>query len=87
VKYAPIAEKTRFWVCQSKKFGGETETSPLTSFRSSTAITRSASGNGSGRRSTPRIRLKMAVFAPIASASVATAVAVKPGLFERLRTA
>src|ERR1700719_1064115 len=36
---------------------------------------------------TPSTRLKMAVFAPIPSASVAMAIALKPGLFRSIRPA
>src|ERR687897_377847 len=40
---------------------------------------RSGSSNGSGRRTTPLTTLKMAVVAPVASASVRMAAAAKPG--------
>ena len=47
----------------------------------------SASGYGSGLISTPYTTLKIAVVAPIPSASVNTAAAVKPGWRRRPRTA
>ena len=40
-------------------------------------------GKASGRRSTPLTTLKMAVFAPMPSASVRMAIAVNPGLFDK----
>src|SRR5207249_9281147 len=48
---------------------------------------RSASGKGNGRNKTPFTTLKMAVFAPMPSASVSTATAVKPGFFRNCRKA
>ena len=48
-------------------------------------ITRSGSGKGSGRSNTALTTLKIAVFAPIPSARVITAIAVKPGRFSKLR--
>src|SRR5437773_578136 len=42
---------------------------------------------GSGRSSTALTKLKMAVFAPMPSASVSTATAVKPGFFSNWRKA
>ena len=47
----------------------------------------SASGYGRGRSSTALTTVKMAVLAPIPSASVSTATAVNPGLFSIVRTA
>src|SRR2546427_7916550 len=47
----------------------------------------SGSRNGNGRRSTAFMTLKIAVFAPIPSASVSTATAVKPGFFSSWRKA
>ena len=41
--------------------------------------------NGSGRRRMVLTKLKMAVFAPMPSASVSTATAVKPGFFSNWR--
>src|SRR5207302_7143708 len=48
---------------------------------------RSEAENGNGRSSTPFTTLKIAVFAPIPSASVSTATAVKPGFFNSWRNA
>jgi hypothetical protein len=47
----------------------------------------SDSGYGSGRSSTAFTTLKMAVFAPIPSASATTAMMVKPGAFASMRSA
>src|SRR6266446_7290373 len=47
----------------------------------------SGSGYGSAFSNTPLITLKMAVFAPMPSASVSTATAVKPGFFSNWRKA
>jgi hypothetical protein len=46
---------------------------------------RSGCGNGSGRNSVALTTLKIAVFAPIPSASIITASAVKPGFFHNIR--
>ena len=43
------------------------------------ATSSSGAGNGSGFKRTALTTLKMAVFAPIPSASVSTATSVKPG--------
>src|SRR6266576_569377 len=43
--------------------------------------------NGRGRRRMVLTKLKMAVFAPMPSASVSTATAVKPGFFSSWRKA
>ena len=48
---------------------------------------RSASAYGSGRSSTAFTTLKMAVVAPIPSASVSTATSVKPGVLRKARMA
>src|SRR5438034_2680088 len=53
----------------------------------STTNSRSGSGNESGRNKTALTTLKMAVFAPMPSASVSTATAVKPGFFSNWRMA
>jgi hypothetical protein len=52
-----------------------------------TETTLSASGYGSGLKSTPLTTEKMAVFAPMPSASVTTATAAKPGRFKSVRKA
>ena len=54
---------------------------------SASTISRSGRGNGSGRSNTPSTIEKIAVVAPIPSASISTAVATKPGDFNRWRTA
>src|SRR6185295_10209592 len=46
----------------------------------------SGSGTGSERNSTGLTTLKMAVFAPMPSASATSAVSVKPGVRSRLRS-
>ena len=48
-------------------------------------ISRSGSGYASGRSSTPFTTLKMAVFAPMPSASASIATAVKPGFLRSVR--
>src|SRR5215469_8096882 len=48
---------------------------------------RSDPGYGSGRSKTAFTTLKMAVFAPMPSASVRTVTAVKPGFFPSMRAA
>src|SRR5213080_766194 len=48
---------------------------------------RSEAGNGNGRNKTPFTTVKIAVFAPMPSASVNTATAVKPGFFNNWRKA
>ena len=54
---------------------------------SSTNITRSGSGYGSGWSSMALKKLNIAVFAPIESAIVAIAIAAKPGLERSVRRA
>src|SRR5467141_1739457 len=49
--------------------------------------TRAAPPKGKERSSTASTTLKMAVFAPMPSASVSTATAVKPGFFSNCRMA
>jgi hypothetical protein len=51
------------------------------------AMRRSGSRNGSGRRSIAFTALKMAVLAPMPIASVSTATAVKPGVRRKARRA
>jgi hypothetical protein len=48
---------------------------------------RSASGYGSGRSKTALTMLKIAVFAPMPSASVKIAITLKPGCFRSMRKA
>jgi hypothetical protein len=52
-----------------------------------TATSRSGSSKASGFSNTPYTTLKMAVVAPIPSASVRTATAEKPGCFQNIRAA
>src|SRR5436190_13985828 len=54
---------------------------------SETNTNRSGSWNGGGRRTTALITLKTAGLAPMPSASVSTATAVKPGFFSNWRKA
>src|SRR6266540_3381616 len=54
---------------------------------SETNTSRPGSLNGGGRSSTALTTLKIAVFAPMPSASVSTATAVKPGFFSSWRMA
>src|SRR5881296_1898923 len=54
---------------------------------SETNTSRPGSLNGGGRSSTALITLKTAVLAPMPSASVSTATAVKPGFFSSWRKA
>src|SRR5213075_1194318 len=54
---------------------------------SETNTSRPGSLNGGGRSSTALNTLKIAVFAPMPSASVSTATAVKPGFFSSWRKA
>src|SRR5947199_7590695 len=53
----------------------------------STTNSRSGSGNESGRNKKALTTLKIAVLAPMPSASVSTATAVKPGFFSNWRKA
>src|SRR5437667_8017502 len=54
---------------------------------SETNTSRPGSLNGGGRSSTALTMLKIAAFAPMPSASVSTATAVKPGFFSSWRKA
>ena len=45
------------------------------------------SGYGSGRSNTPSSTVKIAVVAPMPSASVITTTALNPGVFRSVRTA
>src|SRR6266540_1977746 len=60
---------------------------PRWGLRSHSVTSRSGSGYGSGLSNTPLMMLKIAVFAPMPSASVSTATAVKPGFFNSWRKA
>ncbi len=76
-----MAEKTEFCVCQSMKFAGETSSveTPVLRTVCETVTICSECGYGSGSNNTVSITLKMALFAPIPSARVSTAMKVKPG--------
>jgi hypothetical protein len=66
---------------QSRKFRGFTTflKYPRFGWHSHNCTSRVGSGKGSGRKSMASTTLNMAVFAPIPSASVTTAMAAKPG--------
>ena len=67
-------EEAKFWMCSL-------------SFLSFTTTSRSGSPNGSARKRTAFTTLKIAVVAPIPSASVSTAAAANMGVLLRVRTA
>src|SRR5438270_13541266 len=71
--------KTLLWAFQSRKLGHEIEISGWPIFDSWRVTMRCASGYGSGRSKTALTMLKIAVFAPMPSASVRTATRVNPG--------
>src|SRR6266513_5015913 len=75
--------------CQSSTFNPELRESVTPRLGLTEAIRTSRSGSryGSGRSNTALTTLKMAVFAPMPSASVSTATAVKPGFFRSWRKA
>src|SRR6266540_6758381 len=79
------------WFCerQSRKVAGETgvRSQPGSLELSKRRTSLSGSRYGSGLRSTPLTTLNMAVFAPMPSARVNTATAVKPGFFSSWRKA
>src|SRR6266516_7553109 len=88
----PIAARfsnTWFCACQSTKVPGATLKvgKPNFTLLSCNRTNRSGSGKESGRNKTPFTTLKMAVFAPMPSASVSTATAVKPGFLSNWRKA
>jgi hypothetical protein len=85
--HAPNCSTVRLRFSQSSRLRGETTLSRrlFSGFHSPRATSRPASGKGRGRSSTPFMKLKMAVFAPIPSASVSTATAEKPGFFKSER--
>jgi hypothetical protein len=84
--YAASAANVRFWIFQSRKFGGDTVCRPP---RIVSLISTMAAGAayGSGRSSTAWTTLKIAVFAPMPSASAAADTTVKPGLLRSMRKA
>src|SRR5437016_6108390 len=75
--------------CQSSTFNPELRESVTSRLGLTEAIRTSRSGSryGRGRSSTALTTLKIAVFAPMPSASVSTATAVKPGFLSNWRKA
>jgi hypothetical protein len=59
----------------------------LSGFSSKIRTSRSGSAYGSGRMSTPRATVNIAVLAPMPMARVATAASVNAGLRRRTRSA
>ena len=86
---APTRENERFHSANSKYSGGETQnwSNPSDGKRLVMNISRSGSGYPSGRRITPLTTEKMAVFAPMPSASVRIVTRANPGVRRRFRTA
>jgi hypothetical protein len=72
---------------QSRKSGSEALSRPMVGWRPQIRITRSGWRNGRGRSSTPSTALKMAVLAPMPSASVSIAVRAKTGCCRSERSA
>jgi hypothetical protein len=79
--YAPRSSNTRLMRRKSAMSGPDTGMAPgtMAGIASWTSASRSGSGKGSGRSRTALTTLKMAVVAPMPSASVTAATAVKPG--------
>ena len=86
---AAIDSNVRDWRAQSTKFAGATENvgQPRCRLFSNRMISRSLCGNGNGCSTTALTTLKMAVVAPMPSASVSRATAVKPGCCRSSRRA
>ena len=82
---AAKSAKLRLNSLRSRISGAETQLRsfgmPIPVKRIQTITNRSGSEYGSGCKSTPLTTLKIAVFAPMPSASVRIATAVKPGFF------
>ena len=74
---------------QSRKLGCDAENSgqPPSGLLSQIRTRRSGSANGSGRSTTVLTTEKIAVFAPMPSASVSNAMSVKPGVFTNILSA
>ncbi len=85
--YFAIAWKLRFWSRKSSKFGSARRDGLPFEVTSKTAMIRFESGYGSGRSNTPYTTLKMAVVAPMPSASVTTMIAGTPGFLTSPRAA
>ncbi len=79
--------KTRVRARQSTKFSHDTEMPLPARLVSCTKTIRSGSGNASGRNRMPSTIEKIAVDAPMPSASVATTASVNAGAFAYARTA
>ena len=86
---AAIPSKAPFILDQSRKSAGETTLSstPSASRFSNTITSRSGSAYGSGRSRMALTAEKIAVLAPIPSASVRMAMTVTPGCLTRSRSA
>jgi hypothetical protein len=82
---APISVKDGFRGANRGNSGTRPSISLNSEVVSKIIISRLGSGYASGRRSTPFTTLKMAVFAPMPSASASIATAVKPGFFRNVR--
>jgi len=72
---------------RSRSVGSPRGGPPVGRKSSHTITSRSGSGNGKGRSNVELTRLKIAVFAPMPSAKIATAVKVKPGVLRSVRSA
>src|SRR5262249_22420028 len=83
----PIAAKLRPCAFQSAKSGSDAPSCLMSAegFAPQIQTSRSGCGEGSGRSSTELITQKLAAFAPMPSASVITAIEVKPGFFNNIR--
>ena len=86
---AVIDSNVRDWLAQSTKFAGATENvgQPRCRLFSNRMTRRSLCGNGNGCSTTALTTLKMAVVAPMPSASVSRATAVKLGCCRSNRSA
>ena len=86
---APTRENERFHSVNSKYSGGEIQnwSKPRDGKRLVMNISRSGWGYPSGRRITPLTTEKIAVLAPIPSASVRMVTSANPGVRSRFRTA
>ena len=84
----PSNELVRRFHSTTVAAAGSTRSGPLIAVKSSQSSTsRLGSVNGSGFSSTALTRLKIAVFAPMPSASVRIATPVNPGLPRSVRSA
>ena len=84
----PSNDRVRRFHSTTVAAAGSTRSGPLIAVKSSHSSTRRlGSTKGSGFSSTALTRLKIAVFAPMPSASVRIAIAVKTGLPRSVRSA